>query len=82
VLESEGKVTGVVAEATRIMARSNVKRLPVHIRVEVTEGVVTLNGWIDGTALVPVAERLARAVEGVADVHCRLAPVSVRSDVG
>ncbi|MFJ9709388.1 CBS domain-containing protein [Streptomyces sp. NPDC101234] len=51
-----------------------------HIRVEVAEGVVTLTGWIDGPALAPVAERLARAVEGVVDVHCRLAPVSVRND--
>ncbi|MFE2065165.1 CBS domain-containing protein [Streptomyces sp. NPDC059467] len=51
-----------------------------HIRVEVAEGVVTLTGWIDGPALAPVAERLARAVEGVVDVCCHLAPVSVRCD--
>jgi len=51
-----------------------------HIRVEVVEGVVTLTGWIDSPALAPVAERLARAVEGVVDVRCHLAPVSVRSD--
>ncbi|RPE39388.1 CBS domain protein [Streptomyces sp. Ag109_O5-1] len=51
-----------------------------HIRVEVAEGVVTLTGWIDGPALAPVAERLARAVEGVVDVRCHLAPVSVRCD--
>ncbi|MDX3241361.1 CBS domain-containing protein [Streptomyces sp. ME18-1-4] len=44
-----------------------------HIRVEVSEGVVTLTGWVDGAELIPVAERLARAVEGVVDVHCRLA---------
>ncbi|MFE7931299.1 CBS domain-containing protein [Streptomyces sp. NPDC057456] len=43
-----------------------------HIRVEVAEGVVTLTGWVDGPRLVPVAERLARAVEGVVDVRCHL----------
>ncbi|UXY31762.1 CBS domain-containing protein [Streptomyces sp. HUAS TT20] len=51
-----------------------------HIQVEVTEGVVTLTGWVDGTTLVGVAERLARAVEGVVDVRCHLAPASARSD--
>ncbi|MGW7403048.1 CBS domain-containing protein [Streptomyces sp. NPDC054833] len=51
-----------------------------HIQVEVSEGVVTLTGWVDGTALVGVAERLARAVEGVVDVRCHLVPASVRSD--
>ncbi|MEU9451206.1 CBS domain-containing protein [Streptomyces sp. NPDC048277] len=51
-----------------------------HIRVEVSEGVVTLTGWIDSPALAPVAERLAGAVEGVVGVRCHLSPVSVRSD--
>ncbi|MGW3148274.1 MULTISPECIES: CBS domain-containing protein [Streptomyces] len=51
-----------------------------HIQVEVTEGVVTLTGWVDGTALVGAAERLARAVEGVVDVRCNLVPASARSD--
>ncbi|MEU1194307.1 CBS domain-containing protein [Streptomyces sp. NPDC005859] len=109
------------AEAARIMARRNVKRLPViddegrlegvvsrsdllkvflrddedlteevrhevvdrlfplpadHIRVEVSEGVVTLTGWVDGPELIPVAERLARTVEGIVDVHCHLAGAS------
>ncbi|MEW1775463.1 CBS domain-containing protein [Streptomyces sp. NPDC086777] len=52
-----------------------------HIQVEVAEGVVTLTGWIDGPGLAPVAERLARAVEGVVDVHCLLVPMSARSDL-
>ncbi|MFE0514342.1 CBS domain-containing protein [Streptomyces sp. NPDC058964] len=51
-----------------------------HIQVEVSEGVVALTGWVDSTALIPVAERLARAVEGVVDVRCHLAQASVRSD--
>ncbi|MEV1063606.1 CBS domain-containing protein [Streptomyces sp. NPDC050263] len=109
--------TTTLAEAARIMARRNVKRLPViddggkldgvvsrsdllkvflrddedlteevrhevvdrlfplpadHIRVEVSDGVVTLTGWVDGAELIPVAERLARAVEGIVDVRCHL----------
>ncbi|MBW8793419.1 MAG: CBS domain-containing protein [Streptomyces sp.] len=73
-------------ELTEEVRRDVVDRLfPLsadHIQVEVAEGVVTLTGWIDGTALAPVAERLARAVEGVVDVRCRLAPVSVRNGTG
>ncbi|MCG7205550.1 CBS domain-containing protein [Streptomyces arenae] len=73
-------------ELTEEVRREVVDRLfPLsadHIRVEVAEGVVTLTGSIDGTELAPVAERLARAVEGVVDVRCRLAPVSVRDDIG
>ncbi|MEW2296171.1 CBS domain-containing protein [Streptomyces sp. NPDC006743] len=41
-------------------------------RVEVCDGVVTLTGRIRDTSFVPVAARLARAVEGVVDVECRL----------
>ncbi|MFF7652501.1 CBS domain-containing protein [Streptomyces sp. NPDC007983] len=40
----------------------------VHVRVD--EGVVTLSGELHDTALIPVAARLARAVEGVVDVEC------------
>lgn len=71
-------------ELTEEVRREVVERLfPLsadHIQVEVTEGVVTLTGWVDGTALVGVAERLARAVEGIVDVRCHLAAASVRSD--
>ncbi|MEU9274263.1 CBS domain-containing protein [Streptomyces sp. NPDC048342] len=71
-------------ELTEEVRREVVERLfPLsadHIQVEVKEGVVTLTGWVDGTDLVPVAERLARAVEGVVDVRCHLCPVPVRSD--
>ncbi|MFI8091034.1 CBS domain-containing protein [Streptomyces sp. NPDC086080] len=42
------------------------------VRVEVREGVVTLSGHVPDTTLVPLAERLVRAVEGVVDVHCTL----------
>ncbi|MFD7611619.1 CBS domain-containing protein [Streptomyces sp. NPDC059828] len=42
------------------------------IRVDVTDGVVTLTGTVRDGTLVPVAERLAHAVEGVVEVNCRL----------
>jgi CBS-domain-containing membrane protein len=44
---------------------------PVHVMV--TEGVVTLTGKVPDAALIPVAVRLARAVEGVVDVESHLA---------
>ncbi|MGW1809742.1 CBS domain-containing protein [Streptomyces sp. NPDC002078] len=43
------------------------------IQVDVHDGVVTLTGRIRDTALVPVAARLVRAVEGVVDVQFDLA---------
>ncbi|MEV6025772.1 CBS domain-containing protein [Streptomyces sp. NPDC052036] len=43
---------------------------PVHIMV--TEGVVTLTGKVPDTTVIPVALRLAHAVEGVVDVDSHL----------
>ena len=45
-----------------------------HDRVDVRAeaGVVTLTGNVRDSTLVPVAARLARAVEGVVDVRCEL----------
>ncbi|MEV6294932.1 CBS domain-containing protein [Streptomyces sp. NPDC051896] len=43
------------------------------VHVEVHDGVVTLTGRLPDTALVPVAARLIRAVEGVVDVEFDLA---------
>ncbi|MFJ3235321.1 CBS domain-containing protein [Streptomyces sp. NPDC086787] len=43
------------------------------LQVDVHDGVVTLTGRIRDTALVPVAARLVRAVEGVVDVQFDLA---------
>lgn len=45
---------------------------PTALGVEVHDGVVTLTGHVDDTALVPLATLLARAVPGVVDVHCAL----------
>ncbi|MFF9786864.1 CBS domain-containing protein [Streptomyces nigrescens] len=42
------------------------------IHVNVHDGVVTLRGYIHDTSLIPVAERLVRAVEGVVDVEPHL----------
>ncbi|MFI9612905.1 CBS domain-containing protein [Streptomyces sp. NPDC052023] len=42
------------------------------IHVKVHEGVVTLRGRVKDSSLAWVAERLARAVEGVVDVESRL----------
>jgi CBS domain-containing protein len=42
------------------------------VHVEVEDGVVKLGGHIRDTALVPVAARLTRAVEGVVDVRFEL----------
>ncbi|MFE2101639.1 CBS domain-containing protein [Streptomyces sp. PTD9-10] len=49
------------------------------IQVDVHDGVATLAGQVRDTALVPVAARLVRAVEGVVDVEFELTRgVSVR----
>ncbi|MFD7467433.1 CBS domain-containing protein [Streptomyces tendae] len=39
------------------------------VRVEVSDGLVTLRGRVKDTSLVPVTARLVRAVEGVVDVR-------------
>ncbi|MEV4946758.1 CBS domain-containing protein [Streptomyces sp. NPDC053755] len=43
-----------------------------RVDVRVRAGVVTMSGEVGDSALIPLAERLARAVEGVVDVRCRL----------
>ncbi|MFF8594570.1 CBS domain-containing protein [Streptomyces sp. NPDC015220] len=43
---------------------------PVHIMV--TDGVATLTGRVRDPALIPLAARLVRGVEGVVDVDCHL----------
>jgi len=45
---------------------------PPQLEVEVEDGVVTFSGRLADTAQVPVAARLARAVEGVVDVRWEL----------
>jgi osmotically-inducible protein OsmY len=43
-----------------------------QVDVRVDAGVVTLSGEVRDSALIPLAARLARAVEGVVDVRCEL----------
>ncbi|MFE4214010.1 CBS domain-containing protein [Streptomyces sp. NPDC056844] len=43
-----------------------------NVRVEVTEGRVVITGTVRDASLIPVAERLAGAVEGVVDATCHL----------
>ncbi|GGZ96022.1 CBS domain-containing protein [Streptomyces echinoruber] len=52
------------------------------VGVDVAEGVVTLVGRPRDTALIPVATRLARAVEGVVDVRCSLTGPRHHPDLG
>ncbi|WP_405392510.1 CBS domain-containing protein [Streptomyces sp. NBC_01102] len=47
-----------------------------NIRVNVNEGRVTIDGTVRDAALIPVAQRLARAVEGVVDATCHLEAAS------
>lgn len=43
-----------------------------RVEVRVDAGVVTLSGEVRDSALIPLAARLARAVEGIVDVRCEL----------
>ncbi|WP_329528703.1 CBS domain-containing protein [Streptomyces sp. NBC_01462] len=62
-----------IAEEVRREVVSYLFRAPLSpIRVQVQDGVVTLAGRVRDTSLVPVAARLVRAVEGVADVEFEL----------
>ncbi|MGC5561802.1 CBS domain-containing protein [Streptomyces sp. FR-108] len=59
-----------VAEEVRREVVSYLFPMPsCSVRTEVRDGVVKLSGRIRDTSLVPVAARLARAVEGVVDVE-------------
>ncbi|WP_435848756.1 CBS domain-containing protein [Streptomyces lavendulae] len=47
------------------------------VKVTVTEGIATLTGHVRDSHLIGMADRLARSVEGVVQVRCRLeAPAS------
>ncbi|MFE5191556.1 CBS domain-containing protein [Streptomyces sp. NPDC056628] len=62
-----------IADEVRRTVVSPLRAVAGHsIDVSVREGVVTLRGPVRDTALVPIAVRLARAVEGVVDVEPRL----------
>lgn len=63
----------IAGEVRREVAGHLFPGSPSPVSVRVDQGVVTLTGRIHDTSLVPVAARLARAVEGVVDVECDLA---------
>ncbi|WP_370592025.1 CBS domain-containing protein [Streptomyces sp. JHA19] len=69
-----------IADEIRRTVVSHLHPVAGHsVDVTVHEGVVTLRGSVRDTALVPIAVRLARAVEGVVDVDPQLtgAPTAV-----
>ncbi|WP_030715781.1 CBS domain-containing protein [Streptomyces sp. NRRL F-2580] len=64
---------GELAEEVQREVVGRLFPLALHrVRVDVHQGVVTLSGGILDASLIPVAARLARAVEGVVDVNCAL----------
>ncbi|GHD97187.1 CBS domain-containing protein [Streptomyces naganishii] len=66
-----------IAEEVRHEVVAELFPAPVEpIEVKVSDGVVTLTGRIRDTAMVPVAARLVRAIEGVVDVECHLSSAS------
>ncbi|MFR0354599.1 CBS domain-containing protein [Streptomyces sediminimaris] len=71
----------IAAEVRETVVADLFPTRPEPIRVEVREGVVRLTGRIADTALVPVAARLVRAVEGVVDVECALTGPRRRPDL-
>ncbi|MFB8394378.1 CBS domain-containing protein [Streptomyces yangpuensis] len=63
-------------ELTEDIRQSVVERLfPLSrdgVTVNVTQGIATLTGSVRDGHLIPMADRLARSVEGVVDVRCQL----------
>ncbi|MEU3709916.1 CBS domain-containing protein [Streptomyces catenulae] len=64
----------LAAEVRREVVEPLFPDAPRRIGVTVDGGVVTLSGEVTDTAVVPLAARLTRAVEGVVDVRCELTP--------
>ncbi|MFH8736102.1 MULTISPECIES: CBS domain-containing protein [unclassified Streptomyces] len=62
-----------IAEEVRHEIVSSLFPPPSVIQVEVHDGVATLTGRVHDTAMVPIAARLVRSVEGVVDVQFDLA---------
>lgn len=60
------------AEIERDLLQHTVGLAPSAVRVEVSEGQVTLTGNIEVRSAIPLIERLCRSVDGVVSVHQRL----------
>jgi CBS domain-containing protein len=96
VVDSAGRLDGIVsrgdlltvflrtdedlADELREVLAPLSRRDPPTVLVRVAEGVVTLCGDVPDASLVPVAVRLARAVEGVVDVRCELTGPAVAAE--
>ncbi|GGZ06373.1 BON domain-containing protein [Streptomyces avidinii] len=52
------------------------------LKVDVTHGVVTLTGKVRDAHLIPMATRLAQAVEGIVSVHNHLVTLAPSTDDG
>lgn len=59
-------------EVTTQIVRRVLWASPADVQVRVESGVVTLTGTVERRGLIPLAECLVRAVDGVVDVVCRL----------
>jgi CBS-domain-containing membrane protein len=59
-------------EVTTQVVRQVLWASPADVQVRVESGVVTLTGTVERRGLIPLADRLVRAVDGVVDVVCRL----------
>ncbi len=46
---------------------------PARVKLTVADGVVTLGGEVERKSMIPLAVRMARAVDGVVDVVDQLA---------
>lgn len=65
---SDSVVTGKVKAA--LLADSDIKG--TDIKVETTQGIVTLNGVVNSQAQIEKAESIARAIEGVKTIDNRI----------
>jgi len=88
VTDAEGRLRGIVSRSDLLREflradediATEVRREVVRplfpgessVAVEVHDGAVTLRGDVLEPALIPVATRLTRAVEGVVDVRCEM----------
>ncbi|WP_189449549.1 CBS domain-containing protein [Streptomyces abikoensis] len=64
--------SAIRSEIERDLLEHTVGLAPSAVRVEVSEGQVTLTGNVEARSTIPLIERLCRSVDGVVSVHQRL----------
>ncbi|MEW2555275.1 CBS domain-containing protein [Streptomyces zhihengii] len=92
VVDEQGLLEGVVSRSDllKVFLRSDeeiareirddvLPALPATLTVRVEEGVAVLGGDLRDRALVPLAARAVRAVEGVVDIRLELRPAATAS---